>query len=224
MKKAMILAAGLGERMRPLTNHTPKPLLEVAGKPLIVYHLEKLAKAGFEEVIVNIAHLGHMIPEALGDGSKWGIKIIYSDEQQEGALESAGGIVKALPLFGDEPFLVVNGDVWCDYMFDADFDLKDNLAHLILVKNPEHNLTGDFALKNNRIVQSDGPQYTFSGIGYYSPKLFEKVPYGKTALGPLLRRTIADGSVSGELYVGEWKDIGTPERLAEINDLYSSEA
>ncbi|MGB5964223.1 MAG: nucleotidyltransferase family protein [Sulfurimonadaceae bacterium] len=215
----MILAAGLGNRMRPLTDHTPKPLLEVAGKPLIVYHIEKLAAAGFTEIIINIAHLGFMIPEALGDGSKWGIKITYSDEQEEGALESAGGIVKALPLLGDEPFLVVNSDIWCDYEFDANFDLKDDLAHLILVDNPEHNTKGDFALNSNRVVNSGELQYTFSGIGYYSPKLFEKLSCGKVALGPLLRETINDESVSGEFYGGEWRDIGTPERLADVNNV-----
>ncbi|MEN8146268.1 MAG: N-acetylmuramate alpha-1-phosphate uridylyltransferase MurU [Campylobacterota bacterium] len=215
--KAMILAAGLGERMRPLTDHTPKPLLEVAGKPLIVYHIEKLAAAGFEEIIINIAHLGHMIPEALGDGSKWGIKIVYSDEQEEGALESAGGIVKALPLLGSEPFLVVNGDVWCDHEFNAVFDLKDDLAHLILVSNPDHNKKGDFALNNGRLLNEGDHQLTFSGIGYYSPVLFEKLPYGKSALAPLLRKAIDDERVSGTLHNGEWRDIGTPERLDAIN-------
>ena len=213
----MILAAGLGERMRPLTDHKPKPLLEVAGKPLIVYHIEKLAEAGFEEIIINIAHLGYMIPEALGDGSKWGIKITYSDEQEEGALESAGGIVKALPLLGGEPFLVVNGDVWCDYLFDSTFDLKDDLAHLILVDNPDHNTKGDFALNNARLSNEGAHQLTFSGIGYYSPELFKKLPYGKSALAPLLRRAIEDDKVSGRLHSGEWRDIGTPERLDEVN-------
>ena len=220
MKKAMILAAGLGNRMRPLTDHRPKPLLEVAGKPLIVYHIEKLAAAGFGEIIINIAHLGYMIPETLGDGSRWGVKIIYSDEQEEGALESAGGIVKALPLLGDEPFLVVNGDVWCDYRFDAVFDLQDDLAYLILVDNPEHNAKGDFALKKGRVSNSGEVLHTFSGIGYYSPRLFDDLPYGKAPLAPLLREAIADGKVGGELYKGEWRDIGTPERLAEVNAAY----
>ncbi len=213
----MILAAGLGERMRPLTNYIPKPLLEVAGKPLIVYHIEKLAAAGFEEIIINIAHLGFMIPEALGDGARWGIKISYSDEQQEGALESAGGIVKALPLLGDAPFLVVNGDVWCDYRFDIGFDLQDDLAHLILVENPDHNNEGDFALEANRVLNGGALQHTFSGIGYYSPKLFERLSYGRAPLAPLLREAIREGRVSGELYSGQWRDIGTPERLVELN-------
>ncbi len=215
--KAMILAAGLGNRMRPLTDHKPKPLLEVAGKPLIVYHIEKLAAAGFSEIIINIAHLGYMIPEALGNGSKWGVKISYSDEQEEGALESAGGIVKALPLLGDQPFLVVNGDVWCDYEFDAKFDLKDDLAHLVLVDNPDHNTKGDFVLEEGRVANDGTVKHTFSGIGYYSPKLFETLSYGSIPLAPLLREAMSLDKVSGELYIGEWRDIGTPERLAEIN-------
>jgi MurNAc alpha-1-phosphate uridylyltransferase len=220
MKKAMILAAGLGNRMRPLTDHRPKPLLEVAGKPLIVYHIEKLAAAGFEEIIINIAHLGFMIPEALGDGSRWGVRITYSDEQEEGALESAGGIVKALPLLGDHPFLVVNGDVWCDYVFDSSFDLKEDLAHLVLVQNPDHNQKGDFALKEGRVLNEGACTYTFSGIGYYAPELFKRLAYGKSSLAPLLREAIADKKVSGELYEREWRDIGTPERLAEINAMF----
>lgn len=215
----MILAAGLGNRMRPLTDHKPKPLLEVAGKPLIVYHIEKLAAAGFTEIIINIAHLGFMIPEALGNGSKWGVRIVYSDEQEEGALESAGGIVKALSLFGDETFLVVNGDVWCDYEFDAGFDLNGDLAHLILVDNPDHNVQGDFALEEGRVLNEGTPRHTFAGIGYYSSKLFDDVAYGPSPLAPLLRKAMLTNRVSGELYRGEWRDIGTPERLAEVNRL-----
>jgi len=215
--KAMILAAGLGNRMRPLTDTIPKPLLEVNSKPLIVWHIEKLSRLGFEKIIINIAHLGYMIPEVLGDGASWGVKIIYSDEQEEGALESAGGIVKALPLLGDEPFLVLNADVWCDYDFDVNHDLKNNLAHLILVSNPEHNQKGDFALQNDRVLNQNEVQYTFSGIGYYSPALFKDLGYGKSALAPLLRSAIEEEKVSGELYKGIWKDIGTPERLAEVN-------
>ncbi len=214
--KAMILAAGRGERMRPLTDTTPKPLLEVGGIPLIVWHIERLAHEGFKEIIINIAHLGYKIPEALGDGSEWGVKLIYSDEQEEGALESAGGIIKALPLLGDEPFLVVNGDIWCDYDFEHVKALPQNiLAHLILVPNPEHNTKGDFALNESKVV--DNKQYTFSGIGYYSPKLFEGIAYGKTPLAPLLREAMRAGKVSGELYEGEWYDIGTPQRLEWLN-------
>ncbi|MFC2073278.1 N-acetylmuramate alpha-1-phosphate uridylyltransferase MurU [Campylobacterota bacterium] len=214
--KAMILAAGLGERMRPLTDVTPKPLLKVGGIPLILWHIERLAHDDFTEIIINIAHLGYQIPEVLGDGSAWGVKISYSDEQKEGALESAGGIVKALPLLGDEPFLVLNGDIWTDYDFQANRKLPEGiLAHLILVPNPEHNPEGDFALNGQRVV--DARQYTFSGIGYYSPKLFEGLTYGKNALAPLLRAAMKEGKVTGELYEGEWLDIGTPERLELLN-------
>lgn len=214
--KAMILAAGLGTRMRPLTDKTPKPLLQVGGLPLIVWHIERLAHDGFTDIIINIAHLGYQIPEALGDGSEWGVKITYSDEQEEGALESAGGIVKALPLLGDDTFLVLNGDIWSDYDFQDHRKLPEGiLAHLVLVPNPEHNPEGDFALDGNRVI--DNKQYTFSGIGYYSPKLFEGVPYGKSALAPLLRSAMKEGKVTGELYEGEWLDIGTPERLELLN-------
>jgi len=213
----MILAAGLGTRMRPLTDHTPKPLLKVGGIPLIVWHLEKLAHEGFKEVVINIAHLGYQIPQALGDGSEWGLRITYSDEQEEGGLESAGGIVKALPHLADsEPFLVVNGDVWSDYDFDDTKALDEGvLAHLILVPNPPHNPDGDFALEDGKVV--DRPAYTFSGIGYYSPTLFAHVPYGKSALAPLLREAMREGKVTGEIYEGEWYDIGTPQRLEALN-------
>ncbi len=213
----MILAAGLGTRMRPLTDVTPKPLLKVGGIPLIVWHLEKLAHQGFTDIVINIAHLGYQIPEALGDGSEWGVNIVYSDEQEEGGLESAGGIVKALPLLEEsDPFLVVNADVFTDYDFQEKRHLAEGvLAHLVLVPNPEHNPEGDFALDGNLVV--DKKQYTFSGIGYYSPKLFEGVPYGKSALAPLLREAMREGKVTGELYEGEWQDIGTPQRLERLN-------
>ena len=214
--KAMILAAGLGSRMRPLTDVTPKPLLKVGGIPLIVWHLEKLGHQDFRDIVINIAHLGYQIPETLGDGSNWGVNIAYSDEQEEGGLESAGGIVKALPLLGEETFLVLNGDIFTDYDFQYHRKLSDGVvAHLILVPNPEHNPEGDFALDGSKVV--DNKQYTFSGIAYYSPKLFEGVPYGKSALAPLLREAMKEGKVTGELYEGEWLDIGTPERLELLN-------
>ncbi len=215
--KAMILAAGLGTRMIPLTDITPKPLLKVGGIPLIVWHLERLAHNGITDIVINIAHLGDKIQESLGDGSNWGVNIIYSDEQEEGALESAGGIVKALSLLKESnPFLVLNGDIFTDYDFQDNRHLADGvLAHLILVPNPEHNPDGDFALNSNLVV--DNRQYTFSGIGYYSPKLFKDVPYGKSALAPLLRQAMKEGKVTGELYEGEWLDIGTPERLERLN-------
>lgn len=214
----MILAAGRGERMRPLTDTVPKPLLEVGGKPLIVWHVEKLAACGFKEIIINVAHLGYKIIEVLGDGSKWEVNISYSDEQNEGALESAGGILKALPLLGDKPFLVVNADIWCDYEFNPAFDLKDKLAHLILVQNPEHNPNGDFGLDGSLVLNEADIKYTFSGIGYYSPKLFEGLAYTKSALAPLLRKAIEKEQVSGSLYDGKWYDIGTPQRLKMINE------
>jgi len=216
--KAMILAAGRGERMRPLTDTLPKPLLEVRGKPLIVWHLEKLSRNGFEEVVINIAHLGGKIVEALGDGSKWNLKIHYSDERKLGALESAGGIKKALPLLGEEPFLVVNGDVFCAYEFESNFDLQEKLAHLILVPNPPHNEKGDFALNETDVLNKGKKMYTFSGIGYYNPKIFQAIELQKAPLAPILRKLCEKKLVSGEVFNKMWHDIGTPQRLEAINN------
>jgi MurNAc alpha-1-phosphate uridylyltransferase len=216
--KAMILAAGRGERMRPLTDRLPKPLLEVHGKPLIIWHIERLSKNGFKEIIINIAHLGYKIPQALGNGTKWGVQITYSDEQESGALESAGGIKKALPFLGDETFLVVNGDVFCEYEFDVNFELGDKMAHLILVPNPEHNKKGDFGLYGTKVLNENDNMYTFSGIGYYSPKLFENIALQKSSLAPLLREAITCKSVTGEVFKKMWHDIGTQKRLNEINN------
>ncbi len=218
--KAMILAAGRGERMRPLSDVLPKPLLEVKKKALIVWHIENLVKNGFRTIVINIAHLGDKIPAFLGDGSQWGVELLYSDERESGALESAGGIKKALALLGEETFLVVNGDIFCDYAFDASLSLGDKLAHLILVPNPEHNPKGDFSLHNG--VVTNDKEYTFSGIGYYSPKLFENVLLQKSPLAPLLRQAIAKEQVSGELFKKLWHDIGTPKRLEDINELYKN--
>jgi len=202
--------------MRPLTDVTPKPLLKAGGVPLIVWHIEKLAHQGFKDIVINIAHLGYQIPKALGDGSQWGVHISYSDEQEEGGLESAGGIVKALPLLKDDNFLVINGDIFTAYDFQPNRKLaKGILAHLILVPNPEHNPQGDFALDGQRVI--DRKQYTFSGIGYYAPELFKNVQYGKSALAPLLREAMKEGKVTGELYEGQWLDIGTPKRLEDLN-------
>ena len=216
--KAMILAAGRGERMRPLTDTLPKPLLEVGSKPLILWHIEKLVASGFKEIVINIAHLGYKIPEAIGDGSKYGVDIFYSDEQDSGALESAGGIKKALDILGDEPFLVVNGDVFCDFEFNNSFELGENLAHLILVPNPEHNPNGDFGLNDTLVLNEADNKYTFSGIGYYNPKLFTSLESGKSALAPLLRQEIKNEKISGEIHHGDWHDIGTQQRLQDIND------
>jgi len=225
--KVMILAAGHGTRMRPLTDHTPKPLLKVAGKPLIVWHLEKLKHAGFRDIVINIAWLAEQIPAALGDGSAFGLNIQYSNEQHEGALETAGGIVNALDLLGDETFAVINADIWCDYNLTPHDVLQDNhLAHLILVNNPPHHSEGDFALNdNNRVSQEGSIKYTFSGIAYYKPELFivlqDQIHKGnipkQQALGPLLRKTMDKGLVTGEYFSGDWRDIGTPERLEALD-------
>ena len=214
--KAMILAAGRGERMRPLTDTLPKPLLLVEGNPLILWHIEKLALTGFKEIVINIAHLGQKIIEYLGDGSSYGVTISYSDERNSGALESAGGIRNALSLLGNETFLVVNADIFCDYNFDTHFDLHEKKAHLILVKNPPHNPHGDFGLHDSCLLNESKKKYTFSGIGYYNPSLFDSLESGKSALAPLLRKEIAH--ISGEYYCGDWHDIGTPQRLEEINN------
>jgi MurNAc alpha-1-phosphate uridylyltransferase len=219
--RAMILAAGLGKRMQPLTNHTPKPLLEVASKPLIVYHIERLKRAGIKDIVINIAHLGEQIPKALGDGSKWQVRLHYSDEIAQGGLETAGGIIKALPLLGDEPFWVINGDIWCDYEIDTKISLDDNvLAHLVLVPNPPHNPSGDFGIDDDTYA-SLTPTYTFSGIGLYSPKLFEGLEVAKLPLAPILKDAISKHQVTANLYSGRWFDIGTPQRLKEINMLMS---
>ncbi|WP_428737477.1 N-acetylmuramate alpha-1-phosphate uridylyltransferase MurU [Sulfurimonas sp.] len=217
--KAMILAAGRGERMRPLTDTIPKPLLKVGGKELIVWHIEKLARNGFKEIVINIAHLGEKIPEALWNGSRWGVTITYSDERDTGALETAGGIKKALEYLGDEPFLVINGDVYCDYEFDPNFDLQNKLAHLILVPNPPHNNQGDIGLENSLVLNHSQEMWTFSGIAYYNPKIFDDVTLEKLPLAPLLRKFIEEKKISGEVFRGFFKDIGTPQRLDEINEI-----
>jgi MurNAc alpha-1-phosphate uridylyltransferase len=213
----MILAAGRGERMRPLTDRTPKPLLPVAGKPLIVWHLERLARAGIHDVVINHAHLGDQIEALLDDGSAWGVSIRYSEEPP-GALETAGGIANALPLLGNNPFLVVNGDIWCDLDFASLPQLADHdLAHLVLVVNPEHNAGGDFDLQDGRVVDVP-PRQTFAGIGIYRPELFAAVERGRPAkLAPLLREAMAEDRVSGQIHSGRWVDVGTPGRLAALD-------
>jgi MurNAc alpha-1-phosphate uridylyltransferase len=213
---AMILSAGLGTRMLPLTEHTPKPLLMAGGKPLIVWHIEKLKNDGINKIVINIAHLGYKIRDYLGDGRSYGVDIIYSDEQDEGALETAGGIIKALDYLSDT-FLVINGDVWCDYRFNKDFELKDKLAHLILVDNPTQHPNGDFSLEDTILTKKDTNHYTFAGIGYYNKKLFQNLDYGKKALAPILFKAIDKKLLSGEYFDGEWRDIGTPERLNELD-------
>ncbi|MBE0614523.1 MAG: nucleotidyltransferase family protein [Burkholderiales bacterium] len=216
--KAMILAAGRGVRMRPLTDTTPKSLLAVGGKPLIVWQLEKLAQAGFSEVVINHAHLGHMIEAALGDGSRFGILIRYSPERE--ALETAGGIALALPLLGAGPFLVINADIYSDYDFSAlaRVDLRGRLAHLVLVDNPPQHPRGDFALETEQVREAGAQMLTFSGMGVYAPRLFGDIPHGaKLPLAPLLRKAMASNQVSGEHYHGNWHDIGTAERLHALD-------
>ena len=213
--RAMILAAGRGERLRPLTDSLPKPLVDLGGKPLIEYHVLSLAAAGFREIVINQGHLGDQLPAALGDGGRWGIHIHWSDEQPE-ALETGGGILKALPLLGAGPFLVVNGDVWTDYPFARLRAVKCDWAHLVMVANPEHNPSGDFALLGARL-QEDGPaKQTFSGIGVYHPRLFTGCKPGKFSVVPLLRAAMRDHLVTGELFSGAWDDIGTTERLEAL--------
>ncbi len=209
--------------MRPLTDHTPKPLLPVAGKPLIVWHLERLANAGFREVVVNHAHLGEQIEAALGNGSAFGLAIAYSAEPP-GALETAGGIANALPLLGDDPFLVVNGDTFCDWNFaQAVCALHANdLAHLVMVANPEHHPSGDFSLDQGRLTAPlftpHSSLLTYSGIGIYRPDLFSDVERGTRAkLLPLLLTAMSARKVSGELHAGRWEDVGTPQRLTQLD-------
>ena len=231
--KAMILAAGRGKRMRPLTDFTPKPLLKVGGKPLIVWHLERLAKAGFTDIIINHAHLGQQIEHALKDGSQWGLHIQYSPEKV--ALETAGGIANALHLLGSEPFLVVNGDTFIDIDFasilqhidstalqasihELSSGIKNPRAHLVLVNNPPQHPNGDFAIEKGLLKNEGKQMLTFSGIGVYHPDLFADITRGQPAkLAPLLRAAIAENAATAQHYTGIWHDIGTPERLAELD-------
>lgn len=238
--KAMILAAGRGERMRPLTDHTPKPLLKVGGKPLIVWHLERLAKAGFTEVVINHAHLGQQIEDALKDGAEWGLHIQYSPEKV--ALETAGGIANALHLLTEngtknEPFLVVNGDTFTDFDFASltqhiksaalrpntrapSSGIKNPRAHLVLVNNPPQHPNGDFAIANELLKNEGAQMLTFSGVGVYHPDLFADVVIGQPAkLAPLLRKAIDNSAATAEYYQGVWHDIGTPERLKNLDKL-----
>lgn len=220
--RAMILAAGRGERLRPLTDSVPKPLVDLGGKPLIEYHLESLATAGFREIVINQGHLGDQLQAALGDGGRWGIHIHWSNEQPE-ALETGGGIFKALPLLGAGPFLVVNGDVWTDFPFGRLRAIKCDWAHLVLVPNPAHNPRGDFALHGARLREEGPSKRTFSGIGVYHPRLFTGCKPGKFSVVPLLRAAMRDHLVTGELFNGAWDDIGTPGRLESLRRTFQSE-
>jgi MurNAc alpha-1-phosphate uridylyltransferase len=213
--KAMILAAGRGERLRPLTDEIPKPLIKVAGKSLIEYHLTNLADAGFKEIIINTAWLAEKIHQQLGDGSNYGTSITYSDEGT--ALETAGGIINALPLLGKEPFIVVNGDIWCDFDFSTLTELRKPMqAHLVLVNNPEHNQKGDFALDNGAIKNTGDAMYTYSGIGIYSVDFFAEQQTGSLPLAPILRSKSDTNLISGQIHNGLWTDVGTLERMQEL--------
>lgn len=220
---AMILAAGLGQRMRPLTDHTPKPLLPAAGKPLLDYHLERLAGAGITRVIINLAHLGEKIRAHVGDGSRYGLAVSYSEEAEP--LETGGALRQAMPLLGDQAFLLINGDVWCDLDL-ASFcrqGLGDRLlGHLLLVPNPAFHPQGDFALEGSQLVpdpqQNHPHRYTFAGISLLRPQLIQDYPQQryKFPLGEALRHFIALGRISAQLHQGHWSDVGTPERLAAL--------
>lgn len=213
----MILAAGRGERMRPLTDHTPKPLLPVAGKPLIEHTINQLVSAGFTDIVINHAHLGQQIEDKLGNGKNLGAVIAYSPEGGQ-ALETAGGIINALPLLGKETFLVVNGDIATDFPFAGLKEITVELAHIVLIDNPPHHTQGDFSLDSaGNVTENDNHRFTFSGIGLYHPDLFSKTPPGKSKLAPLLREAIAAKKVTGQHYPGFWMDVGTPERLEELD-------
>lgn len=212
----MILAAGRGERMRPMSDTVPKPLLPVGGKPLIVHLIERLAVAGFRELVINHSHLGEKFPECLGDGGRFGVRIAYSHEEG-GGLETGGGIFNALSLIDSELFAVVNGDIWTDFPFDRLPSQLLGLAHLVLVDNPPHHSEGDFSLLNGRVLAGGKTRLTFSGIGVYARALYADCRPGKFQLAPLLRAAMARDLVSGEQYTGRWRDIGTPQRLAALD-------
>jgi len=212
----MILAAGRGERMRPLSDTVPKPLLEAGGKPLIVHLIERLARAGFRDLVINHSHLGEKIAAYLGDGGDYNVHLAYSHEEG-GGLETGGGIFKALSLIDSDPFLVVNGDIWTDYPFERLPTRLSGMAHLVLVDNPPQHPQGDFALQHGRVVAEGEQRLTFSGIGVYARALFAGCLSGKFPLAPLLRRAMQTGQVSGEHYTGRWRDIGTPQRLQELD-------
>jgi len=215
--KAMLLAAGRGERLRPITDEIPKALVEAGGKPLIGWHLERLARAGFREAVINVSHLGERIVERLGDGSRYGLRLSYSRERER--LETAGGIANALPLLGTEPFLLVNADVYCecDFVRLREVALGERLAHLVLVPNPPHKDKGDFSLRHGMVGDEPGARYTYSGVALMKPALVAPVkPGDKAPLAPLLYDAARRGKLGGELYEGLWQDVGTIERLAEL--------
>jgi MurNAc alpha-1-phosphate uridylyltransferase len=214
--KTMILAAGRGQRMRPLTDSVPKPLLRIGGKPMIAHLIERLVRAGLTDLVINHAHLGYQLVDELGDGARYGARIEYSAET-EGGLETGGGVFRALPLITSDPFAVVNGDIWTDYPFERLPRTLVGLAHLVLVDNPEHHPAGDFVLNGTVVHDAGGARLTFSGIGVYRRDLFAGCQPGKFPLAPLLRSAMRENAVSGERYDGFWCDVGTPERLKDLN-------
>jgi N-acetyl-alpha-D-muramate 1-phosphate uridylyltransferase len=214
--RAMLLAAGRGERMRPITDALAKPLVRVGGKPLIAWHLAALARAGIREVVINLSWLAEQIQAALGDGSAFGVHIRWSEEGPV-ALETGGGILRALPLLGPAPFLVVNADIWTDIDFGHLALEPDAHAHLVLIPNPPHHPRGDFGLEEDRVVRRDSERFTYSGVGLYRPEFFAGCTPGRFPLLPLLNRAIDAGRLRGELHRGEWCDVGTPERLAGLD-------
>lgn len=228
--KALIFAAGLGERMRPLTDHTPKPLLAVAGVPLIEWHLQRLAALGIKDVVINTSWLAEQFPQQLGDGSRWGLRLHFSYEGTT-PLETGGGMCNALPLLGDAPFIAVNGDIWSDFNFTRLPSTLDGLAHLVMVANPEHHPRGDFILGQDGQLRDDGDaaRLTFSGIGLYRPALLQdwRAVIGdaegsaetppRFKLAPLLRAAMAKGAISGQRHTGAWTDVGTPQRLQQLD-------
>ena len=218
--KAMILAAGRGERMKPLTDSLPKPLLEVAGKPLLQHHIEALARAGIRDIVINHARMGELIEKRFGDGQALQVCIEYSAEGDE-PLETGGGIKRAMAMLGDNPFIVANADVFTDFDYAGLPGQPDKLAHLVMVPNPAHNPQGDFELRDGLLRDLGRERYTFSGIAVYCPALFDNSPQGSFPLAPLLREAMAEAQVSGELYEGTWVDVGTPQRLEEINHRFS---
>ena len=222
-KYAMILAAGRGERLRPLTDNTPKPLLKTGSRLLIEHHLHALSTAGFSDVVINIGHLGQQIIDRLGDGSRYQLAIHYSDER-DAVLETGGGIFKALPLLKSDLFLVINGDIWTDLDLSLLPEKIDRLAHLVLVNNPGHHLQGDFSLQGNLLCERSDldPTWTYSGVGVYSHELFQHCKEGRFPLAPLFREHMADSQVTAEVYDGLWFDIGTIERLEALNSLLGS--
>jgi len=219
--RAMILAAGLGTRMGLLTDTTPKALLQAAGKPLLQFHLEALARSGFRDVVINHGRLGAQIEAMFGSGTAFGLTLHYSAEGEE-PLETAGGIRRALPLLGHGPFLVVNADVWTDFEFASLVIRNPAAAHIVLVPNPDHHPNGDFALSGEKVIQSGASRLTYSGIGVYQPRLFQTLESDHAPLAPLLRGAIAAGEVTGQCHTGRWFDIGTPERLSRLNQLLKS--